>query len=210
MKNMWINDRQHNLPEMAQTLGDVLDFAASNWVPAGEVITRVTVDGQELPFEEEADNRTGFLGEISDLRLWTERPRDVAYEGISEAIRYLPRLVEGSSRIAMLLRVGDLREAHDLLERALGGLDWFLSLLKFGLEQWPGIWQLSLAPRGEDFSVESAYNKLQALVPLLNDRMQQEQWIFFASLVEMELIPQLNRWTNQYLPVLLNNISRDN
>ncbi len=179
MTHVLFNNLRKGLPGDTQTLGDLLGYAKQNWVPEGEVITNVVLNGKELSLEEESDSLGSRLMEMNNLELQSADPRKLAFEGMEDAVKYLPFLIDGFSRVAMLLRVGNLKDAYEILPKAIEGLDWFVSLIRLGLDHWPDAWRM--APMEGDGDMRHALDDLERILPRLEKFLKESNWILFPA-----------------------------
>ncbi|GEM_PF-1901480 len=215
-------------PEDVHTLADLLQFVETQGLPAGHVIKRIVIDGEELDEEGERRLLSESLGQIELIEFYSARPVDLAAEGLTDATQLLPSLAEDLMSAAGNLRAGNVKDGLVEFSVCVDIITWYVGLIDpvdiiFSRRD-PSF---RLAPEGatDDGSPESDLGDLGAeeapelktfasIENLRQKLMSVEQaqrdndTLLLADLIEHEILPIVNIWIAE-VPVLLKKVERE-
>jgi hypothetical protein len=221
--NLSLNLQSLTTPTNCSTFEELVAFVENESVPAGEVITRIVVDGEDIDEDRELELMSEPLGTISKVEIYTEKTIDLARQGIADARELLPALAEDLPYVSTELRSGNIRDGLELFGRCVEVLSWYVSLVtaldilfrrvsagsELETEQATTAEELSpddalagyeLDERLEPRTFASVENLRQKLLEV--ERAQgSNDAALLADLVEFELLPIVNLW-NDELPLL--------
>jgi hypothetical protein len=104
-------------------------FVEQQRLPAGEVLTRIVVDDEELSEAEERALAARPCRELGTVEFYTARPVDLAEEGLHDAKELLPGLAADLPKVAQELRSGKVVDGLELFGPCLEVLSWYVSLI---------------------------------------------------------------------------------
>lgn len=141
----------------------------------GQIIVHISLNGVEV-LPTGVDAVPG--GDVEEVLIRTESMEQFAFDLITTADEYLPKLKEGLVTIASLYQSGKEDEANSLFAEAVDGLGWTESCLS-GLGQWA-------MTRGDQklLGIHDAY---QSQLAQLSEAMEAQNLTEFSDLLEYEL-----------------------
>jgi hypothetical protein len=218
------------VPEDIASFKELLAFLELERIPAGQVITRIIVDGEEWDQDAEAEHADAVPNNYNMIEVASSRTIDLAKEGLTDANELLPSLAEDMPLVAAELRRDDVRDGLEMFSRCIEVISWYVSLITacdviFGRSD-PGFRIDPAATRNpEDMSLDADLTALTveegpemrtfASVENLRQKLlaveraqENNDTILLADLIEYELLPIVNIWIEE-VPVLLSKISRE-
>lgn len=117
------------VPAEAGTLADVLRHIEDTALPAGHVITRIVLDGEELADEGELEVMTRPASEVAVVECFSSRTLDLAAESLEAATELLNELGEQLQSTAQSLRQGDLETGLASYSECIEVLDWYVNVV---------------------------------------------------------------------------------
>lgn len=218
------------VPEDLASFHELVSFLERERIPAGQVITRIIVDGEEWDQEDESAHAGIAPGSYDMIEVSSSRTIDLAKEGLTDANELLPSLAEDMPLVAAELRGDDVRDGLEMFSRCIEVISWYVSLITacdviFGRDD-PGFRIDPGAPRNpEDMSLDADLTALTveegpemrtfASVENLRQKLlaveraqENNDTVLLADLIEYELLPIVRIWIDE-VPVLLSKISRE-
>lgn len=225
--NVSLNLKPLSTPEDVQTLADLLQFVETQGLPAGHVIKRIVINGEELDEEGERQRLSDSLSEIELIEFYSARPVDLAAEGLADATQLLPSLAEDLMSVAGNLRAGNVKDGLMEFSVCVDIITWYVGLIDpvdiiFSRRD-PSF---RLAPEGADdgspeadlgdLGAEEApemrtFASIENLRQKLMDVEQAQRnndTLLLADLIEHEILPIVSIWIAE-VPVLLKKVERE-
>ncbi|MCK8824178.1 hypothetical protein [Fuchsiella alkaliacetigena] len=104
-------------------LGQMMDFIEEK----GYIITRILADSEDITTYSEKEIEK--IKPINHLEIVAREPKDLIFDSLKEAEKYLPRLIKGLDEIIINFNLGEELMGYELLEDALEGFQWLNSLI---------------------------------------------------------------------------------
>lgn len=225
-----LNLKPCDLPEDLGTFSELVEFVERERIPAGQVITRIVLDGEEVDDEAEESFAAKPLGEIDIVEFYSARTVDLAQEGLSDATALLPSLAEDLPAVAAELRGGNLADGLGMFGKCVEIVSWFVSLVtavdiifrradpSFRLSPSGARTADDLSPEAElaEFgggggaelrTFASVENLRQKLLDI-EQAQEQNDTLLLADLIEYELLPIVRIWIDE-VPVLLSKVAKE-
>ena len=223
-----LNLKPVEVPGDLTCLREVIDFVEEHRLKAGEVLTRILLNGDELDEEQEMLQGASSVSGIEVLELHSARTIDLAREGLEDAAQLLPSLAEDMPQVAAELRGGNVRDGLEMFSACVEVISWYVSLISAvdiifrrsdpGFRVDPAANSDELTPEA-DFSALAAEEgpELKTFASIENLRqklldVEQAQnnndTLLLADLVEYELMPIVQIWGGE-VPVLLRKVNRE-
>lgn len=214
-------------PADVETLADLIRHMEDGGLPAGHVIKRIVLDGEELDEEGELKRLDEPLSGVELIEFYSARPEELAVEGLTDATQLLPSLAEDLESAARNLRSGNVKDGLLEFSVCVDIITWYVGLIDpvdiiFSRRD-PSF---RLAPdRGDDGSPEADLGELGAdespelrtfasienLRQKLIDVEQAQRnndTLLLADLIEHEMLPIVRIWIEE-VPVLLKKVERE-
>lgn len=173
------------------SLGEAIRACARGAQGATRVVTRVRVNGCDVPEDALARLEDFSLEGVSEIELESRPAREVAFASLETSAEYAASLHEALARTAEHLRTGRIEDANRLYAYALDGI----TVLVFAVEAAARELGESAAPLG---GLEQALLPwLEALVPAQEER----DWVRVADYLEHEIAPLLDGWRAKLVAV---------
>lgn len=180
-------------PEGETTFGEVMKKLSSRLESEGLVITGITMNNQPLSGGRQFDYNDFPLVEVESIELDTAKPLVLAAEALESSGEHLRMLMELSAKTAEFFRLGNELKANENYSNLLEGLRW----MEKGMNAMAGMVKI-----GQDEIIingKSINNYQQeSLLPVLDNMhsaQKNEDWIALADMLEYELIPALEEWS---------------
>ncbi len=161
-------------------------------------IIKIKINGQKIEWSE----KDYFMKESNEalerIEISTTPTEKLLGEAVEEFVRYVPRLSEGLNKVVGLMRSGKVQESLQLYAEAIEGLQWVTSVEENVL--------FYIQDAGSQNEQEKTSSQRNALNPSryngifseLLDAQESKDWVWFADLLEYELIPLLEEDKNQF------------
>lgn len=226
-----VNGSARDIPPGVASFGDLVFFVEQQCLPAGEVLTVIALDGNELDEAEEQAAGARACSEIDRAEFFSAKPLDLAREGLEDAAELLPSLAEDLPVVAGAMRSGKLAEGLEMFSPCLEVLSWYVSLLS-ALDTLLGRQDAAFAPGtgetrdadelsaevdGADLSGPLADEELRSFASIENLRQklvdielaqERTDHLLLADLLEYELLPIVQIWAEES-PLLLRRVSAE-
>ncbi len=152
------------------------------------VLTRLCIDGTEVPEEDWERARGLAFDRVQALEIEARPLRDVARRGLRGAVEYAPRVRAALAEVADQLRRGETDRACELYA---AGLD-ALSVVMFAVTASAP----HLGDEGEEGAgaLDGLDGTLAPRLDALAESQEREDWIGVADVLEFELLPVLDDW----------------
>lgn len=191
-----------NSRKMDWDLKDILELPASlkkielDYLPEGNFIRDVLLDGKSIVVDGDL-NLEGIPAEQKEqarsINVISCTIIQLAQEAVTGALNYLAQLVNPVSQVAKQFSTGQIEKAQKNLYILMDGLSTLISLLA-SLET---NFQLEYNRiRINGVSIRGHLQNFRSLVQNLVRAQEQKDNITIADLLEYELTPQLNIWSN--------------
>ncbi len=223
-----LNSQACDVPPGVATFGDMVFFIEQQRLPAGEVLTRIVLDGQEVGELEEHDMAERPCRELGSIEFFSARPQDLAEEGLQDAIELLPSLAADLPLVAQELRSGKVVDGLELFGPCLEVLSWYVSLVSAvdaifsrsnpafrmidpDLDQAEELGAELDGARPDNTPELRTFASIENLrVKLIDVEQAQERGdhLLLADLLEYELLPIIEIWASE-APALLQKIQRE-
>lgn len=188
-----LNDQ--NLPvdlSHLRNLEEVLVELNEKFIPDGQQLFQVEVNGQFFTERYPRESRYVTLGEVSRLDLKTVSDAELARSILTDAAQQAETLVQALEKSAALFRLAAEDEANHYFAQVLEALRWLLQtgegacqVLEVDLGQ-------VTAPQIGD--VSDFLKHFQDLLEEMLQVYEEEDYILLADLMEYELLPMVLQW----------------
>ena len=215
-------------PEDVQTLADLLQFVETQGLPAGHVIKRIVINGEELDEEGEHQRLSDSLSEIELIEFYSARPVDLAAEGLADATQLLPSLAEDLISVAGNLRAGSVKDGLVEFSVCVDIITWYVGLIdpvdiifsrrdpSFRLAPDGGADDASPEADLGDLGAEEApelrtfasIENLRQKLLSVEQAQRNNDTLLLADLIEHEILPIVRIWIAE-VPVLLKKVERE-
>lgn len=225
-----LNLKPLEVPGELTTLSQVIDYVESQQLKAGEVLTRIVLNGDELSEQGEMEHGTMSVTEVEMLELHSARTIDLAGEGLSDATQLLPSLAEDLPQVAKEIRAGNVKDGLEMFAACVELVSWYVSLISavdiifrradpnFRADPTAAASAEDLTPDADLSALtDDSTPELKTFASIENLRqklMDVEQaqsnndTLLLADLVEYELLPIVNIWVEE-VPILLRKVQRE-
>lgn len=174
-----------NLEEVLMELND-------KFIPQGQQLFQVEVNGEFFTERYPRESRYVPLGEVARLDLKTVSDTDMARAILTDAASQALTLVQALEKSAALFRLAAEDEANHYFAQVLEALRWLLQtgegacqVLKVDLGQ------VSSPQLGD---VSEFLKRFQDLLDEMLQVYEEEDYILLADLMEYELLPMVQEW----------------
>jgi hypothetical protein len=175
-----------------RSLEEVLVELNEHFVPSGQQLFQVRVNGEFFTERYPRESRYMELKEVSTLELKTIPDVEMARVILGEAVQQAGILCQGIEKSARLFRVAAEDEANHYFAQVLEALRWLLltgdnagQVLQVDLGQ-------ATSLRGGQ--VSQYLHSLQSLLDEMLKISEDEDYILLADLMEYELLPMVREW----------------
>jgi len=186
---------EQNLPvdfSHLHSLEDILTEIHERFIPAGQQLFQVHVNGEFFSERYPRESRYVDIGEISRLEVKTVSHEEMARLILHDAVRQAGTLVQAIEQSASLFRVGSEEEANHYFAQVLEALRWLLQtgesacrVLKTDLEK---------ISSGRTGPTSRYLRDLQGLLEEMLEISEDEDYVMLADLMEYELLPMVREW----------------
>jgi len=175
-----------------RTLEEALLELNEKFVPSGEQLFQVQVNGQFFTERYPREYRYVTLGEVSTLDLKTVTDADLARGILSDAADKVQTLVQALEKGAALFRLAAEDEANHYFAQVLEALRWLLQTGEGACQVLDVDMAKANAPQVGD--VSDFLKRFQDLLDEMLQVYQEEDYILLADLMEYELLPMVQEW----------------
>jgi len=186
-----VNGKEETISFMGETLGDLLSHIEKVGVAQGNVVRSIKIDGQESSPDSSEAQRTQ-ISEIATLELEISTLADMINKNIENADAYLIRLIPGIEKSVELFRIGNEQEANKFFVKIVDGIDWFSQVLDIILTAK----EISPETVFEGKSIQDRRTSLVGLTQQMVDANKNQDWVLLADLLEYEILPYYQEWSN--------------
>lgn len=192
---MLVTLNEQNLPiefSHLHSLEDVIAEINERFIPSGQQIFQVHVNGEFFSERYPRESRYVGIGEVATLDLRTVSDEEMARFILKDAARQAETLVRAIEQNATLFRVASEEEANHYFAQVLEALRWLLQTGEGACQV------LRVELRGADSpergSVSHYLQSLQALLEEMLEISEDEDYVMLADLMEYELLPMVQEW----------------
>ncbi|PIU68749.1 MAG: hypothetical protein COS84_00615 [Armatimonadetes bacterium CG07_land_8_20_14_0_80_40_9] len=185
-------------------LKEALDKIKEELKEKNLVVTKVLVDGKEIPLLQEVVWKERAVSEIEKVEVSSANPRELTIAGVLDSLTILPKINESLREAVRLIQTGSQEKGLNLLAEALEGLNWFNVVIQ-GVEKVLGIELSSFSIKGVDL-----LKKREELVEVLRKALssfQNRDFVNLGDLIEYELAPQIESWL-EVIPDLIKEVDK--
>lgn len=182
-----------------RNLEEVLVEVADHWIPEGEQVFQVKVNGGVFSERYPRESRYIDLDTITRLEINTVSDRELAGAILQKAANQAEILIQALEKGATLFRLADENEANFYFAQVLDSLRWLFQIGQLGGQ----VLNIDLAHHPEGSRIEDFLTRLEGLLTEMTQVHQDGDFILLADLMEYELLPAVNEW--QTILVHLNN-----
>jgi hypothetical protein len=184
-----------------RTLEEALLELNDRFIPEGQQLFQVEVNGQFFTERYPRESRYVTLGEVSKLDLKTVSDEDMARSILTDAVRQGETVVQAIEKSAALFRLAAEDEANHYFAQVLEALRWLLQTGEGACQVLEmDLGQISSPQIGD---VSDFLKRLQDLLEEMLQVYEEEDYILLADLMEYELLPMVLQWQK-----LLSQLSR--
>ena len=197
-------DSKEGEEEQEGNLKETLDKIKEELKEKNLVVTKVLVDGKEIPLLQEVVWKERAVSEIEKVEVSSANPRELTIAGVLDSLTILPKINESLREAVRLIQTGSQEKGLNLLAEALEGLNWFNVVIQ-GVEKVLGIELSSFSIKGVDL-----LKKREELVEVLRKALssfQNRDFVNLGDLIEYELAPQIESWL-EVIPDLIKEVDK--
>ncbi len=175
-----------------RNLEEVLMELNEKFIPTGEQLFQVQLNGQFFTERYPRESRYITLGEVSTLDLKTVTDSDLARGILGDAALKVQTLVEALEKGAALFRLAAEDEANYYFAQVLDALRWLLQTGEGACQVLDVDLAKECSPQVGD--VAEFLKRFQDLLDEMLQVYQEEDYILLADLMEYELLPMVQEW----------------
>ena len=175
-----------------RNLEEALVELNERFIPDGQQLFQVEVNGQFFTERYPRESRYVRLGEVARLDLKTVSDQDLARSILTDAALQVETLVQALEKSAALFRLAAEDEANHYFAQVLEALRWLLQTGEGACQ----VLELDLgkitSPQLGD--VSDFLKRFQDLLEEMLQVYEEEDYILLADLMEYELLPMVQEW----------------
>lgn len=175
-----------------RNLEEALMELNEKFIPTGEQLFQVQLNGQFFTERYPRESRYITLGEVSTLDLKTVTDSDLARGILGDAAVKVQTLVEALEKGAALFRLAAEDEANYYFAQVLDALRWLLQTGEGACQVLDVDLAKECSPQIGD--VAEFLKRFQDLLDEMLQVYQEEDYILLADLMEYELLPMVQEW----------------
>ncbi len=126
IKTFWTKPEIDEKFAGCETLGDVIKNIEAEFMGHGEVVCEIRVNGLVLKEEDEKKFSESKLGEINELMVQTNAPKNLIAQALHSALDYLPKVQAACIECSEFYRTGKMQEAQQFFQDVVEGCFWLL------------------------------------------------------------------------------------
>ena len=186
-----INGKEEIGSGIGETLGDFLLHIEKVGLAQGNVVRSIKLNGHESSLDSNV-NRNMRLSEIETLEVEVTSLSDIVDKNIENADAYLIRLIPGIEKSVELFRMGNEQEANQFFINIIDGVDWLSQVLDMILEA------KAISPDAvfDGKSIQERRDNLITFTQQMVDANKNKDWVLLADLLEYEILPYYQEWSN--------------
>jgi hypothetical protein len=162
------------------------------FIPSGEQLFQVQVNGQFFTERYPRESRYITLGEVATLDIKTVTDQDLARGILSDAALKVETLVQALEKGAALFRLAAEDEANHYFAQVLEALRWMLQTGEGACQVLDVDMAHTCSPQIGD--VSDFLKRFQDLLEEMLQVYEEEDYILLADLMEYELLPMVQEW----------------
>jgi hypothetical protein len=175
-----------------RNLEEALVELNEKFIPSGEQLFQVQINGQFFTERYPRESRYITLGEVSTLDLKTVTDADLARGILSDAALKVETLVQALEKGAALFRLAAEDEANHYFAQVLEALRWMLQTGEGACQVLEVDMAHASSPQIGD--VSEFLRRFQDLLDEMLQVYEEEDYILLADLMEYELLPMVQEW----------------
>ena len=181
---VYLDEQEHlDLPCDADA-SSILDAVKAQVSKTGRVITEIKVDS--ITMNEDAFSNVTVGMQVN----FTSQPvRTLVYDTLSEALKYIPRLIKGLDEIAAHFEGNELALGQGKLANAADGMDWLLLVFQNCSSF------LSVAEETEDSGLSELKQSLFSSINLLGVLHEEKKYFQMALCIRQKLVPDIGKFS---------------
>ena len=194
---LWIDGKEVPWDVSAfRTFGEAMEEAGRRVAGGGRVVSRVSVDGQEISTRLERDMAARPPGDVGEVRLTTTTPGELLGEALDGGLDLCGAILRDVRSVAGVIRSGDIPAATALYASCMESLATFFQLagavfsgFQTGAFPVPG-------GSGEELrELPSPPSSTAEILERLLSAQKADDWGTVASLLEERIVPNLAEWS---------------
>ena len=187
-----VNGKACELSTVTPTYGELMKQLSVQLSEGGSTIVQVNIDGVDVTGLHVEELMQLSLQEIGQISLTTGYPEQLALDTLATAEEWVARLIEEIEITADFLRVGEEVDANTSLTRFTDGFQLFtLALQKI---------ETVVQRDGKQEDIMGLVGQFRERITVVLDEIittqNNQDWIMLADLLEYELMPILEDWSN--------------
>ncbi len=186
-----INGKEEIVSHEGETLDDLLNFMERGYLAKGNVVRSIKLDGQESSLDSSEVRKMPLSG-IGTLEVEISTMLDIVNKNLDNAEDYIKRLIPGIEKSVKLFRTGNEQEANKFFINIIDGVDWLSQVL-----------DMILTAKGISpdtvFDGKSIQDRRASLIDFTKqmlDANKNQDWVLLADLLEYEILPYYQEWSN--------------
>ena len=176
-----------------RTLEEALLELNEKFIPNGQQLFQVEVNGQFFTERYPRESRYVTLGEVSTLDLKTVSDEDLARGILTDAANQVETLARALEKSAALFRLAAEDEANHYFAQVLEALRWLLQTGESACK----VLEVDLGKESSPHQIGDVSEFLELFQGVLDEMLQvyeEEDYILLADLMEYELLPMVLQW----------------
>ncbi len=175
-----------------RNLEEALVELNEKFIPEGQQLFQVEVNGQFFTERYPRESRYVTLGEVSTLDLKTVSDEELARSILADAAGQVETLAQALEKSAALFRLAAEDEANHYFAQVLEALRWLLQTGEGACKVLEVDLQEVTSPQIGD--VSDFLKRFQDLLEEMLQVYEEEDYILLADLMEYELLPMVTQW----------------
>ena len=181
-----VNDNRIPIPIQVNTWGDLLDWLETDYLKAGQCITRVYLGESESLNYREGSLRKQDIAVIGTIGVESGNFDTVVRESMAELNQELKNTIASSGEIIRLLENRKEQEAYSQLAELLDSIRIFVAIFSEDLG-WTAGPRAEISPQELSAALERALTQLIAA-------QENGYWVSICDVLEYEITPILESW----------------
>jgi hypothetical protein len=191
MPSVFVNDVAQELPNSAETWGDLLNTLDADAAQRGVILSATRFDGVEEPAFRAATLTARPLAGFGRIDVQTAVPAAFVRECLLDAITPLQETAQRTKQLAGIFRGHDLTPAHQGLRDLAAELGAAMVLADV-LAGPVGIDLTAVSDEG--ITAAQHLKQLEKTIDALVEAQEHSDWLTVADILEYDLEPAIRRW----------------
>jgi hypothetical protein len=184
--DVMINENAVPVPQTVSTWGDLLDWLETDYLKAGQCITRFAVDGEEAVDYRHPNHFKETLNGFGRIDVESAKFDNVIGQALDEFENELDSALETNSSVIRLLEARDEQQGYTELAKLLSAIQVFFA---FSCEELDWI-----DPHGVEIPRKQIPIMLERALSQVVSAQESRSWLLLCDILQYEVTPILESW----------------